>query len=147
MKPHFSFLKIFLAIQLISISIFGFSQDKDSLEIRKILEKQNQAWNQGNLDSFMVGYWESDSLLFIGRSGPRYGYQTTLAGYKKSYPDTTFMGHFTSTIIEMKRLGNEYFFVVGKWALQRSVGDISGYYTLLFRKINGQWIIIADHSS
>ncbi|MEO7209869.1 MAG: nuclear transport factor 2 family protein [Chitinophagaceae bacterium] len=125
----------------------SFAQNKDEVEIRKILSQQNTAWNQGNLDSFMVGYWNNDSLLFIGSSGPRYGYETTLKGYKKSYPDTAHMGHFTSTILSMKKLSDEYYFVVGKWALQRSVGDVSGYYTLLFRKIKGHWMIIVDHSS
>lgn len=123
------------------------AQNKDEMEIRKTLSQQNTAWNQGNLDSFMVGYWNNDSLLFIGSGGPRYGYETTLKGYKKSYPDTAHMGHFTSTILSMKKLSDEYYFVVGKWELQRSVGDVSGYYTLLFRKIKGHWEIIADHSS
>ena len=125
----------------------SFAQDKDEVDIRNILTRQNRAWNQGNLDSFMVGYWNNDSLLFIGSSGPRYGYETTLNGYKKSYPDTAHMGFFTSTIISMKKLANDFYFVVGKWQLQRSVGDVSGYYTLLFRKIKGHWVIIADHSS
>ncbi|MBS1730550.1 MAG: nuclear transport factor 2 family protein [Bacteroidetes bacterium] len=125
----------------------SFAQSKDEMQIRKILTQQNNAWNQGNLDSFMVGYWNSDSLLFIGSGGPRYGYATTLIGYKKSYPDTAHMGHFTSTILSMKKLSGEYYFVVGKWELARSVGDVSGYYTLLFRKIKGVWVIVADHSS
>lgn len=125
----------------------SFAQDKDEVDIRNILTRQNRAWNQGNLDSFMVGYWNNDSLLFIGSSGPRYGYEITLNGYKKSYSDTAHMGNFTSTIVSMKKLANDYYFVVGKWELQRSVGDVSGYYTLLFRKINGHWVIIADHSS
>lgn len=125
----------------------SFAQNKDEAAIREILSRQNMAWNRGNLDSFMIGYWNNDSLLFIGSSGPRYGYETTLNGYKRSYPDTAHMGYFTSTILSMKKLSDEYYFIVGKWELKRSVGNASGYYTLLFRKINGQWVIVADHSS
>lgn len=140
-------------MKLILASLFLFSvtysqaQSKDEIAIKKILTEQVTAWNEGNLEKFMAGYWKNDSLLFVGKSGPKYGYDVTLENYKKGYPDTAHMGKFTSTIISMKRLSSDHYFVVGKWFLQRSVGDAGGYYTLLFRKINGQWVIIADHSS
>ncbi|OIR12034.1 hypothetical protein GALL_62850 [mine drainage metagenome] len=136
---------LFLFFVAINSSVF--SQDKNEKAIRKILEDQNAAWNKGNLDSFMIGYWQNDSLMFIGKSGPTYGYNKTLENYKKGYPDTAHMGKFTSTIISIKKLSNEYYFVLGKWFLKRSIGDAGGHYTLLFRKINGQWKIIVDHSS
>ena len=124
------------------------TQDKkDKAEILNMLKKQEAAWNTGNLDDFMIGYWNNDSLLFIGKSGPKYGYTTTLENYKKSYSDTAQMGKFTSTIISVQKLSPQYYFVVGKWFLKRSVGDISGHFTLLLKKIKGQWVIVADHSS
>ncbi len=147
MKSTYSKMKILVSLFFLFFSIGSFAQDKDASEIRELLAQQNQAWNRGSLDSFMIGYWDNDSLLFIGRNGPQYGYNKTLEGYKKGYPDTSYMGHFTSTVLVMKKLGDDYYFVVGKWELQRTVGDISGYYTLLFQKINGKWRIIADHSS
>lgn len=136
---------LFLFFVAINSSVF--SQDKNEKAIRKILEDQNAAWNKGNLDSFMIGYWQNDSLMFIGKSGPTYGYNKTLENYKKGYPDTAHMGKFTSTIISIKKLSNDYYFVLGKWFLKRTVGDAGGHYTLLFKKINGQWKIIVDHSS
>lgn len=120
---------------------------KPELEIRNLLKAQETAWNKGDLKGFMKGYWESDSMLFLGKKGPTYGYQATLANYIKSYPDTAHMGHFTSSVVQMKALGKEYYMVVGRWQLQRSVGDVSGYYSLLFRRIKGQWVIIQDHTS
>ncbi len=123
------------------------AQNKDEIAIRSMLKKQEAAWNKGNLDHFMIGYWNNDSLLFIGSKGPKYGYAVTLENYKKNYPDTAHMGKFTSTILSLKKLSNEYYFVVGKWFLQRTVGDASGHYTLLLKKIKGNWVIIADHSS
>jgi hypothetical protein len=120
---------------------------KAEKEIRAILQEQEAAWNNGKLEDFMIGYWQNDSLLFIGKNGPKYGYQTTLENYKKSYPDTSHMGKFTSTVLNIKRLSSKYYFVVGKWHLKRSVGDVSGHYTLLFKKVNFKWVIIADHSS
>jgi ketosteroid isomerase-like protein len=123
------------------------AQNKDEQAITKMLQAQVVEWNNGNLDSFMKGYWQSDSLMFIGKNGPTYGYTKTLENYKKGYPDTAHMGKFTSTIISIKKLSKEYYFVTGKWFLQRTVGDAQGYYTLLIRKINGEWVIVADHSS
>ena len=95
----------------------------------------------------MKGYWENDSLMFIGKSGVTYGYKNTLENYKKNYPDTAAMGKLTFTLIQVKRLSPEYYHVTGKWHLKRTIGDIGGHYTLLFRKIKGQWVIISDHSS
>ncbi|HEX3024135.1 MAG TPA: nuclear transport factor 2 family protein [Chitinophagaceae bacterium] len=141
-------MKYFLFLFFIlAINTAIFSQDKNENVIRKILENQNAAWNKGNLDSFMIGYWQNDSLMFIGKNGPTYGYNKTLANYKKSYPDTAHMGTFTSTIISIKKLSTNYYFVIGKWFLKRSVGDAGGVYTLLFKKINGEWKIVVDHSS
>lgn len=123
------------------------AQSKDEQAIRKILSNQTLYWNQGNLDSFMVGYWNNDSLLFIGKSHVTYGYNNALNNYKKGYSDTAQMGKLTFNILQVKRLSNDHYFVLGKWFLKRSVGDIGGHYTLLFRKIKGQWVIVADHSS
>lgn len=115
--------------------------------VRHVLEKQVKAWNSGNIDAFMETYWKNDSLLFIGASGPSYGWKTTLEHYKKRYPDTTAMGKLDFQILEVKMLSTQNSFVVGKWHLSRSAGDIGGYFTLLLKKINGQWYIVVDHTS
>lgn len=123
------------------------AQDKNADAIKLMLENQTKEWNKGNIAKFMIGYWESDSLLFIGKNGPKYGYKTTLENYKKGYPDTASMGKLTSTILSIKQLSPSYYFVVGKWHLTRSIGNIEGHYTLLVQKIKGKWVVVADHSS
>jgi hypothetical protein len=95
----------------------------------------------------MQTYWKSDSLMFIGKSGVVWGWQQTLDNYKRGYPDTAAMGKLTFDIIQVKPLDKNHYFVVGKWMLKRSIGDIGGHYTLLMRRIRGQWKIVADHSS
>ena len=140
-------MKSILISILIILSVSGFSQANDETSVRTLLAKQNAAWNRGDIDAFMVGYWESDSLMFIGQSGVTYGYKNTLANYKKNYPDTTVMGKLTFTLIHVKQLSSEYFHVTGKYHLARTIGDASGHFTLVFRKINGKWVIISDHSS
>lgn len=123
------------------------AQSKDETMVRNVLETQRLAWNEGNVEKFMEGYWKSDSLMFIGKSGVTYGWQQTLDNYKKGYPDTAAMGKLIFDILEVKRLSVMYFFVVGKWHLTRSIGDVEGHFTLLFKKIKNKWVIVADHSS
>ena len=132
---------------LVFAALQGFSQPGNELAIRHLLNEQTSAWNRGDLEGFMKGYWENDSLMFIGKSGVTYGWSNTLKNYKKGYPDTTAMGKLHFTIIKADRLSARYYHVTGKWYLQRSIGDLNGHYTLLFKKINGHWVIIADHSS
>jgi ketosteroid isomerase-like protein len=125
----------------------SFAQSKDETAIRNAMAEQLAAWNTGNIDRFMHTYWQSDSLMFIGKSGVTYGWQKTLDNYKKGYPDTAAMGKLDFTLLEVKKLSELYFFVVGKWHLARSIGDVGGAFTLLFKKINNSWVIVADHSS
>jgi len=136
-----------LVCLLLLTATFCNAQRGDDTAIRNILNKQTSAWNNGNLEEFMSGYWKNDSLMFIGQSGITYGWIQTLANYKLHYPDTIIMGKLKFDIILVKPLSPQYYHVTGKWMLKRSVGDVSGYFTLLFRKINGTWKIIADHSS
>jgi ketosteroid isomerase-like protein len=139
-------LTIFIVAFLFNSSSV-FSQNKDDDAIKQLLGNQTKAWNNGDIESFMKTYWNSDSLLFIGKSGPKYGHKTTLENYKKGYPDTTAMGKLMFDILQTKRLSVLYYFVVGKWHLKRTIGDLEGYFTLLMKKIKGQWVIVADHSS
>lgn len=140
-------MKKILLLPVLFFSLLAFTQSSDELAIRQVLDRQVQAWNQGNIESFMQGYWKNDSLMFIGKSGINWGWQKTLENYKRSYPDTTAMGTLSFNLIVVKKLSPEYYYVVGKWMLKRTIGDLGGHYNLLFRKINGSWLIIADHSS
>ena len=140
-------MKKYFTLLLICYGQLCFGQNKDIVEIQNILANQTKSWNNGNLESFMAGYLESDSLVFIGKSGPTYGYANTLANYKKGYPDTSHMGKLHFDIISMKALNTDHYFVIGKWHLTRTVGNINGIFTLLLRKTKNGWKIIADHSS
>ena len=121
--------------------------NKNEKAIRTLLAAQTKAWNEGNLADFMEGYLPSDSLLFVGKSGPTYGFNNTLNNYKKGYPDTASMGKLTFTLLALTPIEKKHYRVLGKWSLQRSKGDVSGYFTLLFQKIKGKWFVIQDHSS
>lgn len=140
-------MKTKLLLFSLIVSFVSYSQSKDENAIRQLLAKQTESWNRGDIEGFMQTYWKSDSLMFIGKSGVHFGWQETLKNYKKGYPDTTSMGKLSFDIITIKKLSSEYYYVVGKWMLKRTIGDLSGHYDLLLRKINDRWFIIADHSS
>ena len=139
--------KVIFLIQLIFLSAtIVNAQSKDEAIIRSILEQQTVEWNKGNLEGFMSGYWQNDSLMFINNNGISYGWQKALDNYKKDYPDTASMGKLNFNLLQIKRLSADYFFVIGKWHLTRSIGDVGGAFTLVIRKIKGRWVITADHS-
>ncbi|MEO6232236.1 MAG: DUF4440 domain-containing protein [Ferruginibacter sp.] len=123
------------------------AQSVDEMAVRETLRVQTEAWNAGDIPAFMKGYWKNDSLAFIGKSGATYGWQNTLDNYIKGYPDKTAMGQLQFDLLEVKRLSVLYFFVIGKWQLTRSIGDIGGTFTLLFKKIKNKWVIVVDHTS
>ena len=139
--------KLFIVASAIFFVTSSFAQSADEKNIRNVLSSQVTAWNAGNIEDFMKGYWQNDSVMFIGKSGITYGWQNTLNNYKKNYPDTAAMGALSFDLLEFKSLSSIYYFVVGKWHLQRSIGNAGGHFTLLFKKINGHWFIVADHSS
>jgi len=140
-------MKKILLLPALAFSLVALAQPRDAVSIRKVLDEQIKEWNKGNIEGFMQGYWRNDSLMFIGKSGINWGWQKTLDNYRKNYPDTIAMGQLSYDIILVKELSPEYYYVVGKWMLIRSIGNLGGNYNLLFRKLNGQWFIIADHSS
>jgi ketosteroid isomerase-like protein len=123
------------------------AKGQDKQAILKVLDKQSAAWNKGDIDEFMQGYWKSDSLMFVGKAAPVYGWQPTLNHYKQGYPDKATMGQLKFTIIKVDVLDKTNAFVLGGWHLTRDKGDVGGYFTLWFKKINGQWVIVCDHTS
>ncbi|NCI47586.1 YybH family protein [Sediminibacterium soli] len=123
------------------------AQDKDEQTIRQLLHTQTIEWNKGNIEAFMQTYWKNDSLVFVGKRGLTYGYNATLENYRKSYPDAAAMGKLSFHILKVQRLAPDAYFVIGKWMLTRTIGNLDGHYTLLLKKIRGQWVIVADHSS
>lgn len=116
-------------------------------QIISILSTQQDCWNNGDLECFMNGYWKSDSLKFIGSRGLTFGWQKTLDNYKKSYPDKEAMGKLEFDILSVELIGERHAHVIGKWSLDREKDDIGGYFSLIWKKMDEKWVIIADHSS
>ncbi len=135
----------FLLSLVLLLSHISFAQDQKA--ILNLLEKQRLAWNRGDLEGYMQGYWKSDSLLFVGKDGPKYGWKTTLENYKKSYPDDDAMGTLTFKIMQVNIIDLKNAFVLGAWHLQREKDEPQGFFTLWLKRIKGEWKIVADHTS
>ncbi|MBN4051239.1 nuclear transport factor 2 family protein [bacterium AH-315-M05] len=121
--------------------------EEDSKQLINIMKEQITCWNKGDINCFMQAYWQSDSLKFIGKNGITYGWQNTLDNYKIRYPDKSSMGVLDFDILSSEKLGNDVMLIIGKWYLKREKGDIGGHFSLIWKKINGKWLIVADHTS
>jgi ketosteroid isomerase-like protein len=138
-----------LLIGFVLCTYISFAQHSgDKQAILHVLESQTSGWNKGDLKEFMQGYWKSDSLKFIGKNGVVYGWQNTLDRYLQHYPDEASRGKLRFEVLSVEMISKDAAFVIGKFFLTRpQKGDANGHFSLLWRKIKGQWLIVADHSS
>lgn len=139
--------KLILIALLINTSLL-FSQ-KETSQIKVVennMKAQELAWNHADITGFMKHYWKSDSLKFIGSKGITYGWQKTFDNYVKGYPTKEAMGILKFTIKEITQLSQTSIYVIGQWNLEK-VKPSGGYFTLLWKKIKGQWVIVSDHTS
>ena len=121
--------------------------DADRVAIQEVLNAQQAGWNRGDVDAFVVGYWQSPELTFSGSSGVSRGWDGVLARYKKNYPDRAVMGVLDFSELEFRFLGPDAALVLGKWHLKREKGDVGGVFTLVWQRFPGGWKIIHDHTS
>ncbi len=140
-------MKSFFISILLLVNGIVFAQSENIPEtINALMKEQENDWNNFNIDGFMKHYWNNDSLKFIGSKGITYGWKQTLANYKKNYSDKEKMGKlfFTNHLIEVIDTNNAM--VCGNWKIKRKDSEIGGNYTLLWKKVNGKWVIVVDHT-
>jgi hypothetical protein len=145
MRTILSFLFLFFSNSII------FSQQKinidDSLALINILYKQQEDWNRGDIDAFMIGYLKSEQLVFSGSNGPIYGWEATRNRYKRTYSNREKMGILKFDILNIIALSPTVIQLQGKFNLTRTIGDAFGFFTLNWIKVKNQWYIISDHTS
>lgn len=142
---------LFLTLVLLmsNLAIVSAQQSDEDLEkkaILEVMEAQQKAWSDYDLEGFMEGYWKSDSLKFYSSRGITYGWKNTLENYKKGYPTKEHAGQLEFTINDVSKIDTSSYFVMGEYHLTRTIGDAHGVFLVLFKKIDGQWKIIADMS-
>ena len=122
------------------------SFDNDRTEILKVMDQQEKAWNNSDLEGFMQGYWKSDDLKFYGSNGVTKGWEQTLRNYINRYPSKDQTGELKFTIEAVSNIEKDIYYVMGQYHLKRNVGDAHGTFMIIFKKIEGEWKIIADSS-
>jgi ketosteroid isomerase-like protein len=140
------FLIIFLFAVTLSFTALGQTSKIES-DIRAIMNDQVAAWNRGDIDGFMRGYWNSDKLTFISGTNVTRGWQPTLDRYKKNYDSKAKMGTLTFSDLEITVLSKDAAVVLGSWSLAREKDNPHGKFTLVFRKFKEGWRIVQDHTS
>lgn len=140
--------RLLLIASLILFSSFTTitTSDTDIEEIKQVLQDQQTAWNNYDLEGFMRGYWKSDELKFYGSNGIVRGWNKTLERYKKAYPSKEHTGTLKFVINDISEIDKDSYYVMGEYHLSRSVGDANGIFMIIFKKIEGEWKIIADTS-
>ncbi|HEU4389181.1 MAG TPA: nuclear transport factor 2 family protein [Blastocatellia bacterium] len=117
-------------------------------QIRGVLDDQVTAWNRGDLEGFMKGYWRSPKLSFFSGANRLAGWQETLNRYQQRYKsEGREMGQLEFSDIEIEMLGTASAFVRGKWHLKMGSGEAGGLFTLVFRRFSQGWKIVHDHTS
>jgi ketosteroid isomerase-like protein len=123
------------------------SQSADDAAILTLLNDQTAAWNRGDIEGFMNGYWHSDQTEFVSSEGVSRGWQALLERYRGSYPDRKAMGHLTFSNLEIRVECSTAAYAVGEYHLQRENDNPSGVFTLNFRKLPEGWRIVVDHTT
>jgi beta-aspartyl-peptidase (threonine type) len=142
-------LALFLGflLQNSSLGVPSDGREADQKAIKAVLEAQQSAWNRGDVDAFLVGYWHSSELTFSGSSGVARGWDGVLARYKKNYPDRAAMGQLDFSDLEFRFLGPDSAMVLGRWHLKREQDELGGVFTLVWQRFPDGWKIIHDHTS
>ncbi|WP_422107117.1 YybH family protein [Winogradskyella sp.] len=154
MKPIFGLLLFVLLTSCISVrtditdnsgtEITG--NNAAEAGIRLVMQKQEAAWNNHDLEGFMEGYWKSNDLKFYGPNGLTLGWDNTLARYERNYPTKAESGTLSFVINDISRIEGDNYWVMGEYHLKREIGDANGVFIIIFKKINGAWKIVADMS-
>lgn len=119
-------------------------------QIRRLLEDQVTAWNQGDLEGFMQGYWHSPELTFFSNGSATKGWEPALARYKQRYQSGGHaMGKLDFQELAVTPLCSDAAFVRGQFHLVMADGkEPHGMFTLVLRRFPTiGWKIVHDHTS
>ena len=132
-----------MAVAALNFAV-GCSQTNSCDGILTTLDRQVDAWNQGDVEGFMQGYWKSEELRFVTPEGTTRGWQATLDRYRAKYPTRELMGRLSFEQICVAQKGPEVADVLGRYRLDRQNDVLTGWFTLEMRKIGAEWVIVRD---
>jgi ketosteroid isomerase-like protein len=145
------------SLALFGVLSFAWAQDDARIAgarnaeapVRAVLSRQVEAWNRGDLEAFMAGYWNSPDLVFQSGATLTRGWQATLERYRRRYQaEGKEMGRLRFEELDVQPLSLDATFVRGRWHLTMKDGSQpGGLFTLLLRRVSGDWKIVHDHTS
>ena len=145
------FLFLFLSTSLTkakTYTIDAIKQDPNEIDaIKKMLTTQQICWNNGDIDGFMLGYWNSEKFEFSWVNRTEYGWENALEKYKISYPTKESMGEFRFELLDVNLTSDTTATSNGKWELIRINDNPKGSFILNFQKIENNWLIIKDYTT
>ncbi len=136
---------VITSIVCCALTIQAADQSLES-QLTAIVDRQTDAWNRGDIEGFMQAYWKSEQLTFSSGGKIERGWQATRTRYLKRYPTREIMGRLNFSELEVRSLGTDAALMLGKWKLERDT-PIEGNFSLVWRRINSEWLIIHDHTS
>ena len=136
-----------LGMVLCAIGISSAIAQSDTTEIRKVLTDQVKAWNDGSVDGYMMGYWNSDSTTFVSGGNVVRGYKEVMARYKKAYNNKERMGRLEFLELGIRQVTGETAIATGAWQLTRAKDKPGGRFTLIVERKTEGWRIVYDHTS
>ena len=149
-KPHIrTGLVLLLMISVVFLAPLdrAAARDNDRAAIEALLALQSQAWNAGDIEAFMEGYWKSEDLRFASGGEVETGWEATLARYRRAYPDRAAMGRLSFDLYEIDVITDADALVFGRFTLVRHSDRPTGLFTLRLRKFDDHWRIVSDHTS
>jgi ketosteroid isomerase-like protein len=122
--------------------------DAEKKAIQKVLDDQVAAWNKGDLEGFMAGYWKSDELSFFSGKDKTLGWRATLERYRKRYQaEGKEMGKLTFSELQIDLLGSDAAYVRARWQVVMKKETLQGLFTVIFKKTADGWRVVHDHTS
>jgi len=130
--------------------------------IRDTLDEQVAAWNRGDIDGFMEGYWKSDALTFSSGGRVTRGWNATRDRYHARYGTREKMGTLSFVDLEISMLEERHALVLGRYRLAFADGraPAAGGFSLVMARVedvvgdekaraDGRdgWVVIHDHTS
>lgn len=119
----------------------------DHQRIRALFESSCAAWNRGDIDGYLAAYWRSDKVRWVSEGIVRYGFETIAAACKARFDSPDSMGGLKVANLEIQLLGESDALVFGDWAQTTRTARHHGIFTVHLKKIEGEWLIVSDHSS
>jgi ketosteroid isomerase-like protein len=146
-------MKVLVLLFLLTIFPAALAAQSDRVDAKiksdiiAVMDAQAAAWNRGDLEGYMLGYWNSPNLVFASGDTVTRGWQPTLDRYKKGYNSKEKMGALRFSDVEINIISKDAAVVLGSWSLTRASDNPKGKFTLIFRKFGRDWRIVHDHTS